>query len=264
LLVSRSTDLRRLQKGIDIRAFWGAHDGLLRRNPAERAHATPKDRPEIKTWSPDELAAFLAFTAQDQELALYHVAAATGMRRGELLGLRWRDVDFEGSRLSVRQQFTRQGNGVGFGPPKSKKSIRTIDVDGETIALLREQQERQLFDRRACGPAYRADLDLVFCRPGGSPRDPNVIGRRFERWVRALRTVPAIGLHGLRHTMPPSSSRPASTSRLSVSGWGTTACKTTLELYGHVTPRMRSNAAVRFGSLLSTARTPIAAATVEK
>ena len=130
-------------------------DGLLRRNPAERAHATPKDRPEIKTWSADELAAFLAFTGQDTELALYHVAAATGMRRGELLGLRWRDVDFDGARLSVRQQFTRQGNGVGFGPPKSRKSIRTIDVDEETIALLREQQERQLFDRRAQGPAYR-------------------------------------------------------------------------------------------------------------
>ena len=77
------------------------------------------------------------------------------MRRGELLGLRWRDVDFDGARLSARQQFTRQGNGVGFGPPKSRKSIRTIDVDEETIALLREQQERQLFDRRAQGPAYR-------------------------------------------------------------------------------------------------------------
>ncbi len=127
-------------------------------------------------------------------------AAATGMRRGELLGLRWRDIDFDCARLSVRQQFTRQGSGVGFGPPKSRKSIRTIDVDEETIALQRDQQERHLFDRRAHGPAYREDLDLVFCRPGGSPEDPNVIGRRFERRVRALRTVPMIALHGLRHT----------------------------------------------------------------
>ena len=239
-------------------------DGLLRRNPAERAHATPKDRPEIKTWSPDELAAFLAFTAQDQELALYHVAAATGMRRGELLGLRWRDVDFEGSRLSVRQQYTRQGNGVGFGPPKSKKSIRTIDVDGETTALLREQQERQLFDRRACGPAYRADLDLVFCRPGGSAHDPNVIGRRFERRVRALRTVPAIGLHGLRHTHATLLLEAGVDVKTVSERLGHDSVQTTLELYGHVTPRMRSNAAARFGSLLTAARTPVAAATVEK
>jgi len=101
-----------------------------------------------KVWR-DELAAFLTFTAQDRELVLYHVAAATGMRRGELLGLRWRDVDLKAAKLSVKQQYTRQGNGLGSGPPKSRKSIRTIDVDQETIALLREQQEHQRFDRRA-------------------------------------------------------------------------------------------------------------------
>ena len=63
-----------------------------------------------------------------------------------------------------------------------------------------EQQERQRFHRHASGSAYRADLDQVFCRPGGFPEDPNVIGRRFERRVRALATVPVIALHGLRHT----------------------------------------------------------------
>ncbi|HTE83937.1 MAG TPA: site-specific integrase, partial [Dehalococcoidia bacterium] len=175
-------------------------DGLLRRNPAERAHAKPKDRPEMRTWSADELATFLSFTAQDRELALYHVAAATGMRRGELLGLRWRDVDLAGVRLSVRQQYTRQGKSLGFGPPKSAKSIRTIDLDDETVDLLREQRERQLFERRKWGKAYRTDLDLVFCRPGGIPEDPNVIGRRFSRRIRDLAGLPAIGLHGLRHT----------------------------------------------------------------
>jgi integrase len=89
---------------------------------------------------------------------------------------------------------------IGSGPPKSAKSIRTIDLDGETVDLLREQRERQLFERRAWGKAYRADLDLAFCRPGGIPEDPNVIGRRFGRRIRDLAKLPAIGLHGLRHT----------------------------------------------------------------
>lgn len=61
----------------------------------------------------------------------------------------------------MRQQYTRQGKSLGFGPPKSSKSIRTIDLDGETVGLLREQRERQLFERRAWGKGYRADLDLV-------------------------------------------------------------------------------------------------------
>lgn len=229
-------------------------DGLLRRNPAERAHSEPKDHPEMETWSADELAAFLAFTAQDRDLALYHVAAATGMRRGEILGLRWRDVDLDGAKLSVRQQFTRQGSGLGFGPPKSRKSIRTIAVDDETIALLREQHERQLFDRRAWGAAYRADLDLVFCRPGGVPEDPNVIGRRFARRVRNLAIVPAIALHGLRHTHATLLLEAGVDVKTVSERLGHDNVQTTLELYGHVTPTMRSNAAARFGSLLAGAR----------
>ena len=238
-------------------------DGLFRRNPA-RAHAKPKDRPEMRTWSADELATFLSFAAQDQELALYHVAAATGMRRGELLGLRWRDVDLAGVRLSVRQQYTRQGKSLGFGPPKSAKSIRTIDLDGETVDLLREQRERQLFERRAWGKAYRADLDLVFCRPGGAPEDPNVIGRRFGRRIRDLARLPAIGLHGLRHTHATLLLEEGVDVKTVSERLGHDSVQTTLELYGHVTPTMRANAATRFGSLLNAARTaPASALTAE-
>jgi integrase len=200
------------------------------------------------------LATFLAFTAQDRELGLYHVAAATGMRRGELLGLRWRDVDLDGVRLSVRQQYTRQGKSLGFGPPKSAKSIRTIDLDGETVDLLREQRERQLFERRAWGKAYRADLDLVFCRQGGSPEDPNVIGRRFGRRIRNLASLPAIGLHGLRHTHATLLLEEGVDVKTVSERLGHDSVQTTLELYGHVTPKMRANAAARFGSLLNSAR----------
>src|SRR5260370_7443747 len=87
------------------------------------------------------------------------------MRRGELLGLRWRDVDLDGVRLSVRQQYTRQGKSLGFGPPKSAKSIRTIDLDGETADLVREQRQPHPSEPRPCANAYRPDLDLLFCRP---------------------------------------------------------------------------------------------------
>ncbi len=165
---------------------------------------------------------------------------------------------------TVKQQYTRQGKGLGFGPPKSKKSIRTIDVDEETIALLREQQERQRFDRRAWGSGYRADLDLVFCRPEGSAEDPNIIGRRFARRVRKLATVPAIGLHGLRHTHATLLLEAGVDVKTVSERLGHDTVQTTLELYGHVTQTMRSNAASRFGSLLNTARSPVAAVTAEK
>ena len=229
-------------------------DGLVRRNVADRAHTKPKDRPEMKTWSADELATFLAATAQDPDLTLYQVAAATGMRRGELLGLRWRDVDLDSTRLNVRQQVTRQRETWGFGPPKSAKSVRTIDVDSDTVELLREEHERQGFERRAWGDVYRSDLDLVFCRPDGSAEDPDVVGRRFVRHVHALPKLPAIGLHGLRHTHATLLLEEGVDVKTVSERLGHDSIQTTLELYAHVTPKMRGNAAARFGSLLSRAR----------
>jgi integrase len=229
-------------------------DGLVRRNAAERAHSKPKDRPEMKTWSADELAIFLAVTAEDRDTALYQVAAATGMRRGELLGLRWRDVDAESCRLSIRQQLTRQGAGWGFGLPKSKKSVRTVELDPDTAEVLDEHRDRQLFERRAWGDAYRSDLDLVFGRPDGSAEDPDVIGRRFGRCVRQLKQLPVIGLHGLRHTHATLLLEEGVDVKTVSERLGHDSVQTTLELYAHVTPKMRANAAARFGSLLSRAR----------
>jgi integrase len=229
-------------------------DGLVRRNIADRAHAKPKDRPEMKTWSADELATFLASTTKDPDLALYQTAAATGMRRGELLGLRWRDVDLESTRLNVRQQVSRHGKGWGFGPPKSAKSVRTIDLDPETVGLLREERERQLFERRAWGDGYRSDLDLVFCRPDGSTEDPDVVGRRFVRRVRAVAGLPTIGLHGLRHTHATLLLEEGVDIKTVSERLGHDSVQTTLDLYAHVTPKMRANAAARFGAVLDRAR----------
>ena len=70
--------------------------------------------------------------------------------------------------------------------------------------VLHNRQDGQRFHKRAWGKAYRLDLNLVFCRPDGSPEDPNAIGRRFVRRVGELATVPVIALHGLRHTHAPS------------------------------------------------------------
>lgn len=228
-------------------------DGLIRKNPADRAHATPRDRPEMLTWNAGELADFLSFTANDPDHAIYQLAAASGMRRGELLGLRWRDVDLDNGRVSVKQQWTRQGSALGFGPPKSAKSVRTIDVDPDTVEVLRIQQDGQRFRRKAWGKGY-ATVDLVFARADGSPHDPNEIGRRFVRRVRELATVPVIALHGLRHTHATLLLEDGVDVKTVSERLGHDSIQTTLELYGHVTPRMRTNAAVRFGSLMDRTR----------
>lgn len=137
-------------------------------------------------------------------------------------------------------------------------------MDQETVELLGEQRVRQLFERRAWGDAYRSDLDLVFCRPDGSPQDPDVVGRRFGRRVHALPKLPAIGLHGLRHTHATLLLEEGVDVKTVSERLGHDTVQTTLELYAHVTPKMRANAAARFGSLLSRARQPVAVTSEER
>ena len=139
------------------------------------------------------------------------------------------------------------------------------ELDPETVELLDEQRERQRFGRRAWGDAYRSDLDLVFCQPDGSPEDPDVIGRRFGRKVKQLATLPVIGLHGLRHTHATLLLEEGVDVKTVSERLGHDSVQTTLELYAHVTPKMRANAAARFGALLSRARlAPAAEAAAER
>ena len=105
---------------------------------------------------------------------------------------------------------------------------------------------------------------MTNCAPMASAKDPNVIGRRFGRRVRDLASLPAIGLHGLRHTHATLLLEEGVDVKTVSERLGHDSVQTTLELYGHVTPKMRANAAARFGSLLTSARVaPAAAMTAE-
>lgn len=96
-------------------------DGLLVTNPAERAHRRP-DSPEMPTWSAEQVRTFLGHLADDHVPAMWRLAATTGVRRGELVGLRWRDVDLGAGRVSVLQQRAKSGGSVEMGPTTSQSS----------------------------------------------------------------------------------------------------------------------------------------------
>jgi integrase len=223
-------------------------DGLVTRNVVEDdTYDQPRERPEMPVWSREDLATFLAFTASDPEFPFYRLAAATGMRRGELLGLRWGDVDLDNAVVKVERQYTRQGRGkgsVGFSAPKSKKGTRTIDLDEDTIAVLRAH--------RGVNSLFKGAL--VFGQADGSPYEPSVLGRRFVQRVRDLK-VPMIGLHGLRHTHATLLLEDGVDAKTVSERLGHGSVETTMRLYAHVTPRMRAGAAARFGALLRAART---------
>jgi integrase len=175
--------------------------GKLSRNPANLADP-PKQRAtrtaEINAWSAEEARGFLAYCRDDRLAACYLLALTTGMRRGELLGLRWADIDLDGGHLSIRQTVVSVGYEVRLSEPKTDRSRRTLAIDPATVAALRAHHDRQAQERAAWGPAW-VETGLVFTRENGEGVHPQLLSDAFDRHVKAsgLRRV---RFHDLRHT----------------------------------------------------------------
>jgi integrase len=167
--------------------------GWCSRNPialADKPRASRRD-PDIRFLSGEELEALIAATPDDRlgrlEQVIYLTAAMTGMRRGELLALRWQDVDWKNQLIRVRRNFTKGE----FGTPKSRRSSRTVPLADRVAAALRLHFARSTF---------QGELDLVFCHPElGSVLDPSKLRKRFLASARRANLRP-VRFHDLRHT----------------------------------------------------------------
>lgn len=226
-------------------------DRLLSYNPADSAHRLHNDRPEMKTWTAEQLSAFLAGVADRDDFALYRLAAMTGMRRGELLGLRRTDVDLQTRTVQVQQQRVRGVGGYTYGPPKTSRGRRSISIDPITVAAVRAHLQAQSVIRPAFGPGYQ-DAGLVFCRADGTPLDPDSVSGTFERIVRRLR-LPVIRLHDLRHTHATLALAAGVHPKVVQERLGHSSVTMTLDLYSHAVPGMQADAASTIAALIDAA-----------
>ncbi len=183
-----------LRRALNDAVRWGK----LSRNPAAAADPPSLPRSHAQSWSARELRAFLTQVRGMRLYALWRLAATTGMRRGELLGLPWQHVDLEQGRLRVEQQLVPTKGGPTFGPPKSRRSERTIALDPDTVQALREHRAAQVLERDFAGAAYQ-DHDLVFADGLGGPIYPTRLGEWFV-YARKAAGIPTGTLHTLRHT----------------------------------------------------------------
>jgi integrase len=170
------------------------------KNVADRARPPRPPRRstrEVGSWEAYELAQFLASVDRQRLEAVWRLAAMTGMRRGEILGLRWADVDLAAARLSVRHAVVAVAYNIIDSTPKSHNAS-VIDLDPETIELLRAQRQLQLAERDEWGVDYD-DRDLVAAKENGAPIHPHSFSQSFARLIKraSLRTI---RLHDLRHT----------------------------------------------------------------
>jgi integrase len=158
--------------------------GLVARNPAAAAKAVSAPRGEQRTWSSDEIQRFFDAVAGERLSMAFVLLAATGMRRGEVLGLRWEDVGLDGRALSIVQTLTTVSNRIHIGPPKTGKSRRRVSLDTVTFEALRAHRMRQLEERLAAGDEWSNDGDLVFTDVLGGPVHPDRFSKSFDRIVR--------------------------------------------------------------------------------
>lgn len=183
--------------------------GILPRNVAALATApSPKSTraPEASWWTPAELRSFLSATTDEPLGPLFRLAAMTGMRRGEVCGLRWDDVDLKAARIEVRQQLNvvrypgaLDGGLVFSERTKTDHGRRSIDLDPATVAVLRNQLKRQKENRLLVGAGWSNERNLVFTDPAGHPLDPESVAKVFDRRVARI-GLRRIRFHDLRHT----------------------------------------------------------------
>lgn len=169
--------------------------GKLRSNPADRLDPPRHRRADPRWWTPDELHRFAVF-AQNRPFALaWQLALCCGLRRGELAGLRWVDVDQAAGLIHIRNQRQRVGGRLIDAPPKSAAGRRDLPIPPGLLPLL----ERQQLLQQAC--AILSGVPPVYvCSPDGSPIAPEALNRALAADVAAAGVRP-INLHGLRHSM---------------------------------------------------------------
>lgn len=221
--------------------------GRVLRNVATLVDAPPKARHDLAPLTGGEVRTLLDSTSEDRLAALYVAAVGLGMRQGELLGLRWSDVDLEGGLLSVRHSLQRRTHQLA--EPKTERGRRTLAMPAIVVVALREHRRRQLADRLAAGPDW-TDRDLVFTTTRGSALDTRNVTRALQTAL-ARAGLPRVTFHSLRHAcatlLIEQGEELTVVSRL----LGHANLATTADVYAHLTRGMQQRAADRMDVILT-------------
>jgi integrase len=178
-------------------------DGFIPRNPAKADRVRPGVRgersPEQKSLTPEQVKTFLTAAEVDRLAAAWRLATVTGMRRGEVLGLMWSDIDLKQGRVRVERAYVQSPDStMQWNTPKTERGKRVVTIDAKTIAALRTHRKEQAAERLEAGELWNDD-DIVFADELGQPIRPATFSNRFTRVLDAA-GLDHVRLHDLRHT----------------------------------------------------------------
>ncbi|CAN5309139.1 site-specific integrase [soil metagenome] len=239
------TSVRRLQVTLHKALDAAMRKGLLPRNPCDLADRVklPASDVTLNVWTPDELTAFVQATSNDRLAALWRLDAMTGLRRSEVCGLGWPDLDLDGGRLSVRRAVVIVDGMPHVKPPKTARSRRTVELDSQTVAALREHRKAQLEERLRAGTAWTPG-EWLFTNEIGQPLRPDWVGRRFSTVVAAAGLRP-ISMRQLRHSHATALLAAGEHPKIVQERLGHSSISITLDTYSAVLPNMQRDAVER-------------------
>lgn len=216
--------------------------GLVTRNVADAVEPPKVEKKEFTVITPDQANALLEAARSTGRYVLYLTALLTGMREGEILGLRWQDTDLDKGQITVRQILHRGGRSPSFGPPKTDRGARSIAMSPELVQALREYRKHQAEWRLAMGPAWR-DYDLVFTTSDGGPISPRNLVRQFKSLLHRAGLPPTIRFHDLRHTHASWLLAKGVHPKVVQERLGHSSIAVTMDIYSHVAPTLQQQAA---------------------
>lgn len=228
--------------------------GLVSKNAAALTEPPRVERPEVRALTPDEARHFLDAIQGDRLESLYAVALALGLRQGEALGLRWRDVDLEGGALHVRVALQwLNGQPPCLVEPKTRQSRRTLPLPAPIIAHLRAHRTRQKVAQLAAGEHWRGDeWDLVFANTRGGPLDASHVVTYFKAHLQRA-GLPNIRFHDLRHSCASLLLAQGVHPRVVMEILGHSTITLTMNTYSHVLPQAQREAVGLLGTLFPSA-----------
>lgn len=223
-------------------------DNLISRNAADSTTPPTVKTKDMEPLSENQVQQFLATVEKDRLYPAYTLAVATGMRRGELLGLKWDCIDLVNGFVTVRRQLLSSNSGPMLEEDlKTKSSRRSIPISANIVRLLKSHKSTQAQEKLLLGDAYQ-DQGLVFAREDGAPLEPREFTKRFQRLLEKA-GLPQARFHDLRHTHASLLLAKGVHPKVVQERLGHSSITMTLDLYSHVAQGLQEQAAQKLDNL---------------
>lgn len=223
-------------------------EGLVLRNVIDSTIPPSRKKKEVQVFTQEQASTFLQLAKDDKLYPAFLLEMGTGLRRGELMGLRWQDIDLTTGIIQIRQSLVTTNKGLCVQEPKTQTSKRCIPLPAEVIKELKRHKAKQNEEKLKYSKVYE-DAGYVFCWENGRVINPNILSRRFSALLKKAE-LPHLRFHDLRHTHATNLLLLGENPKVVQERLGHSSISVTMDTYSHVTQGMQEQASSKIDSML--------------